>query len=61
MGRDGATGLKHLREAGHTTIAQDRATSAIYGMPRAAAQLDAAMEILPLGDISRRIVTWSES
>lgn len=61
MGRDGALGLKHLREAGHTTIAQDQATSAIYGMPRAAAQMGAAMEILPLNDISHRIVTWSEA
>ncbi|CAN5317051.1 chemotaxis response regulator protein-glutamate methylesterase [soil metagenome] len=59
MGRDGAVGLKQLRTAGHTTIAQDQATSAIYGMPRAAAQMNAAMEILPLNEISRRIATWS--
>ena len=48
MGRDGAQGLKMLREAGHHTIAQDSASCMVYGMPKAAAALDAAVEILPL-------------
>jgi len=56
MGRDGATGLKLLREAGHHTIAQDRTTSAVYGMPKAAAELNAAVEILPLDQIAGAIV-----
>ncbi len=56
MGRDGANGLKRLREAGHFTIAQDEATSALYGMPKAAAQIGAACEILPLNQIAARIV-----
>jgi two-component system, chemotaxis family, response regulator WspF len=51
MGRDGANGLKLLREAGHHTITQDRATSAVYGMPKAAAELNAAVEILALDRI----------
>jgi len=51
MGRDGAKGLKVLREAGHHTITQNRATSAVYGMPQAAATLEAAVEILPLNQI----------
>jgi two-component system, chemotaxis family, response regulator WspF len=51
MGRDGAEGLLAMRRAGHGTIAQDRATSAVYGMPRAAAELNAAELILPLDDI----------
>jgi two-component system response regulator WspF len=51
MGRDGAEGLLAMRRAGHTTIAQDQASSAVYGMPRAAADLDAAQMILPLDKI----------
>jgi two-component system response regulator WspF len=56
MGRDGARGLKLLRNAGHFTIAQDEATSALYGMPKAAAECDAACEILPLNRIAPRLV-----
>lgn len=52
MGRDGGTGLLALREAGCHTVAQDRESSAIYGMPKAAADLGAAAEILALGDIA---------
>ncbi|MYM36906.1 chemotaxis-specific protein-glutamate methyltransferase CheB [Duganella sp. FT94W] len=51
MGRDGAEGLLAMRKAGQTTIAQDQASSAVYGMPRAAAELDAAQMILPLAKI----------
>jgi two-component system response regulator WspF len=51
MGRDGAAGLKMMRDAGHHTIAQDRLSSAVYGMPKAAASLGAAIEILPLDQI----------
>ena len=52
MGRDGAFGLKALRNKGHHTIAQDQATSAVYGMPKAAAALDAAVEVLPVQRIA---------
>jgi len=51
MGRDGAKGLKILKEAGHHTIAQDRASSAVYGMPKAAVALDAAIDVLSLNQI----------
>lgn len=61
MGRDGASGLKLLRLAGHRTIAQDEATSAIYGMPRVAAEIKAASEILPLPRIPERINDWCKS
>ncbi len=56
MGRDGAQGLKTMREHGCLTIAQDQATSAVYGMPKAAATLGAASEILPLPRIAPRLV-----
>jgi two-component system chemotaxis response regulator CheB len=51
MGRDGAAGLLDIRRAGGLTIAQDEATSAIYGMPREAALIGAAECVLPLGEI----------
>ncbi|CAM3065075.1 chemotaxis response regulator protein-glutamate methylesterase [Pseudomonas floridensis] len=56
MGRDGAQGLKLLRERGFLTIAQDQASSAVYGMPKAAAAIDAAVEIRPLTSIAPRLV-----
>jgi chemotaxis response regulator CheB len=55
MGRDGAAGLKSMREKGHYTIAQDEATSAVYGMPKAAAELGAARAILPLAHIAAEL------
>ncbi len=55
MGRDGADGLLALRRAGAHTIAQDEATSIIYGMPREAALLGAAERILPLAEIGAAV------
>jgi chemotaxis response regulator CheB len=52
MGRDGAMGLKAMREAGCLTIAQDAGSCVVYGMPKAAAELDAAASILPLNEIA---------
>jgi two-component system response regulator WspF len=56
MGADGAAGLKALRLKGGLTIAQDQATSAVYGMPKAAAAAGAAVDILPLNRIAARLV-----
>lgn len=53
MGRDGASGLLVLRQAGGFTIAQDEESSVVYGMPREAALLGAATRILPLAEIGR--------
>ncbi|MES3024367.1 MAG: chemotaxis-specific protein-glutamate methyltransferase CheB [Pseudomonadota bacterium] len=55
MGRDGAAGLLEMRLAGKTTIAQDQASCAVYGMPRAAAELGAAQLILPLENIGQTL------
>jgi two-component system response regulator WspF len=55
MGRDGAQGLKLMRQQGWLTIAQDQQTCAVYGMPKAAAAIDAAVEIRPLNTIAMRL------
>lgn len=51
MGNDGAAGLLRIREAGGRTVAQDEATSVVYGMPQEAARLGGAEAILPIHDI----------
>lgn len=51
MGRDGAEGLLAVRRAGGLTIAQDEATSVVFGMPREAARIGAASRVLPIGEI----------
>jgi two-component system, chemotaxis family, response regulator WspF len=56
MGKDGAQGLKALRDTGVLTIAQDRASSAVYGMPGAAAKIAAAELILPLDAMSACLI-----
>jgi two-component system chemotaxis response regulator CheB len=56
MGRDGASGLLAMRMAGAFTIAQDEATSTVYGMPKAAADINAARVILPLDRIPLRLL-----
>jgi two-component system, chemotaxis family, response regulator WspF len=55
MGNDGAQGLRILHGNGHHTIAQDRASSAVYGMPKAAVDLQAASEVLSLDRIGPRL------
>ena len=55
MGRDGAAGLLDIRRAGGSTIAQDEATSVVYGMPREAVLAGGAERVLPLGEIGPAI------
>jgi two-component system chemotaxis response regulator CheB len=56
MGRDGADGLLAVRRAGGATIAQDEATSVVFGMPREAIALGAAERVLPVGRIAAALV-----
>jgi two-component system response regulator WspF len=56
MGRDGAEGLLRLRQAGWLTIAQDQATSVVFGMPRAAAEIGAAAKVLPVEGVAPALV-----
>ena len=55
MGRDGAEGLLKLKNLGWLTIAQDEASSIVYGMPKAAVELDAAKKILNPGKIAQEL------
>ena len=59
MGRDGANGLLALRKAGAYTIAQDEATSVVFGMPAEAIRLGAAQEIVALPDIAGKLLAGS--
>jgi two-component system chemotaxis response regulator CheB len=55
MGRDGALGAKAIVQAGGTCLAQDEATSVIYGMPRAALEVGAASQSVALGQMAAEI------
>jgi two-component system chemotaxis response regulator CheB len=59
MGTDGAEGLARMRRQGSLTIAQDEASSAVYGMPRAAVEAGAAELVLPLGQIAQALLAGS--
>lgn len=57
MGSDGAKGMLALRRAGARTIAQDRASSVVWGMPGAAVALSAAIDVVPLGEVAALLLT----
>ncbi len=55
MGKDGAEGLLAIKQAGGKTLAQDKASSVIFGMPKAALELDAVDEIVALDDVATKL------
>ena len=56
MGRDGAKGLKRMKEAGAATIAQDEQSCVVYGMPKAAVEEGGVDRVLPLGNIPEELM-----
>jgi two-component system chemotaxis response regulator CheB len=61
MGKDGAVGLKEMRDAGCATIAQDEATSVVWGMPHEAVVVGAAAQVLGLHEIGPRLRLIADS
>jgi two-component system chemotaxis response regulator CheB len=61
MGRDGAKGLAAVKASGGSTLAQDKATSLVYGMPKAAVELGVIDTVSPLDRIAAVINRWLDS
>jgi two-component system chemotaxis response regulator CheB len=59
MGHDGAEGMAELKKTGAHTIAQDEATSVVFGMPKEAIARGCVDEVLPLPDIAAAVLRWS--
>jgi two-component system chemotaxis response regulator CheB len=60
MGDDGARGLLALRKAGAATLAQDQASSVVWGMPGAAVARGAAQQVVPLHDVAHRLLASTD-
>ncbi len=58
MGKDGAEGLLHMREAGARTIAQDEKSCVVFGMPKEAIKIGAADQIMSLQEIPKRVLAY---
>jgi len=56
MGKDGANGLLHMRQAGARTFGQDEASCVVYGMPREAALIGAVEEIASLDALAQKVL-----
>jgi two-component system chemotaxis response regulator CheB len=56
MGADGAQGLLKMNQAGAKTLAQDEASCVVFGMPKEAIKLGAADQVVPLLEMSQRII-----
>jgi len=61
MGKDGARGLKEMLDAGSRTVAQDEATSVVWGMPGEAVSLGAAQHVVPLESVAARILSLADA
>jgi len=61
MGKDGARGLKEMLDAGSRTIAQDEATSVVWGMPGEAVTLGAAQHVLGLENVAGKILSLADA
>ncbi len=61
MGSDGAGGLLNMRQSGAHTIAQDEASSVVFGMPKEAIERNAVEEIVPLSDIAQTMINLAQN
>jgi two-component system chemotaxis response regulator CheB len=61
MGEDGARGMMALKQAGAPTLAQDEASSVVWGMPGSAVRLGAVDEVLPLERIAERLLSLARA
>jgi len=60
MGSDGVEGLRAIKQAGGSTVAEDEATCIVYGMPKIAVEQKVVDKILPLPEIAAEIMNWAE-
>ncbi len=60
MGRDGAEGMAAIKEAGGTTLAQDKETSLLFGMPKASIEMGVVDQVLPLDDLPQALLALEE-
>jgi two-component system, chemotaxis family, protein-glutamate methylesterase/glutaminase len=60
MGKDGAKGLKEMRASGSRTVAQDEASSVVWGMPGEAVAIGAAEDVIPLEDTASHLLALAE-
>jgi two-component system chemotaxis response regulator CheB len=61
MGNDGADGLLSMRQSGAHTIAQDEATSVVFGMPKEAIENGAAERVVPLSHIAQTLIIFAQN
>src|SRR6185437_7657211 len=61
MGKDGARGLREMLDAGSRTIAQDEATSVVWGMPGEAVSLGAAQHVVALESVTSKVLSLADA